>query len=442
MALLTKAPRGTQDILPGESYKWQYVEKTALSVAASYGFKEVRVPTFEHTELFLRSVGETTDVVQKEMYTFTDKGGRSITLRPELTAGVLRAGVEHGVFNDTLPAKLCYAQSAFRYEKPQAGRFRELHQFGIELVGPASPSSDVEVISLAADVLKKLGITARLEINSIGCPTCRQRYQDALKAHFSKRKDELCESCQDRLQRNPLRLLDCKSPVCQEIGQGAPMMLDFLCEECATHFDGVKAQLTALGFVYNINPKIVRGLDYYTKTVFEFISDQIGSQSTVCGGGRYEGLINQIGGPDLPGVGFGMGLERILMVMEAAGALFPAQKECTVYIGSAGAAAAAKTAVLTKSLRDEGFWAEQDVMERSVKAQMKYANKIGARFSLIVGESEIETGKASLKNMADGSAVEIDIDAGPGEPGSLVKAVYDQMVLNLADSVETNGPTY
>ena len=344
MAILTKGPRGTQDVLPSQSYKWQYLEKKVMEIAGLYGFREIRVPTFEHTELFNRSVGDTTDVVQKEMYTFEDKGGRSITLRPEGTAGTLRSAIEHGLLGDALPVKAAYLLSAFRYEKPQAGlaaRVSSVWRGDAWL--PWLAASDAEVISMVFHMFRELGIQASLELNSIGCPTCRARYQKALRDHFATRREELCDTCKDRLERNPMRLLDCKSPVCQQIGEGAPMMLDFLCEECTDHFAQVKARLDAMGIPYIINPRIVRGLDYYTKTVFEFVTDKIGAQSTICAGGRYDGLIEQLGGPALPGIGFAMGLERILMTMEACGSPFPPQPECAAFIGSMGDAAGAKS---------------------------------------------------------------------------------------------------
>ncbi len=441
MAILTKGPRGTQDVLPSQSYKWQYLEHKVMEIAGLYGFREIRVPTFEHTELFNRSVGDTTDVVQKEMYTFEDKGGRSITLRPEGTAGTLRSAIEHGLLGDALPVKAAYLLSAFRYEKPQAGRLREFHQFGVEMLGSSAAASDAEVISMVFHLFQALGIQAKLELNSIGCPTCRANYQKALYEHFAARREELCDTCKDRLERNPMRLLDCKSPICQQIGQGAPVMLDFLCEECTAHFAQVKARLEAMGIAYEINPKIVRGLDYYTKTVFEFVSDKIGAQSTICAGGRYDGLIQQLGGPALPGVGFAMGLERILMTMEASGSPFPAQPECMVYLGSMGDAAGAKAAQLVEQLRQEGFWAECDTVGRSVKAQMKYANKLGARFSAILGDSELESGTADLKKMDDGSVTQIRLDAGPDEPGSLVQAVYASRLDEVAGALAGPGET-
>lgn len=436
MAILTKGPRGTQDVLPAQSYKWQYLEKKVMEIAGLYGFREIRVPTFEHTELFNRSVGDTTDVVQKEMYTFEDKGGRSITLRPEGTAGTLRSAIEHGLLGDALPVKAAYLLAAFRYEKPQAGRLREFHQFGVEMLGSPAAASDAEVISMVFHMFRELGIEAQLELNSIGCPTCRAEYQKALHDHFAARREELCDTCKDRLERNPMRLLDCKSPICQEIGKGAPMMLDFLCEECTDHFEQVKARLNAMDIPYVINPKIVRGLDYYTKTVFEFVTDKIGAQSTICAGGRYDGLIEQLGGPALPGIGFAMGLERILMTMEACGSAFPQQPECAAFIGSMGDKAGAKAAQLVTQLRDEGFWAECDTMGRSVKAQMKFANKLGARFSAIIGDSELEAGTVKLKKMDDGSVTEIRLDAKPSDPDSLVQVVYASHLEEIAGALK------
>ncbi|HPR40351.1 MAG TPA: histidine--tRNA ligase, partial [Oscillospiraceae bacterium] len=287
MAILTKAPRGTQDILPDESGKWQYVERTVLSIAELYGYKEIRFPTFEHTELFARGVGDSTDVVEKEMYTFNDKGGRSLTLRPEGTSGVMRAVIEHGLLGGALPLKVSYLTSCFRYEKPQAGRLREFHQFGAECIGTESAAADAEMIALASQVFDELGAKGiRLEINSIGCPKCRKTYHEALKAYFTEKKDHLCETCLDRLERNPMRILDCKCPECQETAKGAPTILEFLCDDCKAHFEDLKARLSAMDIAYTVNPTIVRGLDYYTRTVFEFVSTQIGAQGTVCGGGR------------------------------------------------------------------------------------------------------------------------------------------------------------
>ena len=424
MALLTKAPRGTQDVLPAESHRWQYVENTLLRTAELFGFKEIRFPTFEHTELFQRSVGDTTDVVQKEMYTFTDKGDRSITLRPEGTAGTVRAVMEHGLLGEALPLRTSYITSCFRYEKPQAGRLREFHQFGAEVFGSKGPSSDAELIAMASEALTAVGVPAEsltLEINSIGCPHCRPKYHDALKAYFEGHKDKLCPTCLERLEKNPLRILDCKSPVCGEIAAGAPIVLDHLCEECSDHFEGLKVRLDALNIPYVVNPRIVRGLDYYTKTVFEFVSAQIGAQGTVCGGGRYDGLVEELGGQPTPALGFGMGIERLLLVLAAAEAEMPDPVTCDIYFANMGDAAALKAFELCGSLRQSGFYAECDVMGRSLKAQMKYANKIGARYTMVLGDSEIETGKANLKNMATGEQTEVTI----GE--DFADIIYDMM---------------
>ena len=318
MALEIRSIKGTQDVLPADTYKWQFVERLFLDTAKLYGFNEIRIPTFEDKSLFIRSVGDTTDVVQKEMYTFTDLGGRELALRPEGTAGINRAVIESGLINEALPVKLCYNLSCFRAEKPQAGRFREFHQLGMELFGSHSPAADAEVISFVNDFFAALGLSnISLEINSIGCPNCRKHYHAALKEYFEARKADLCDTCLTRLDKNPLRILDCKSPVCKEIAKDAPIGLDYLCDDCKEHFEGLKKRLDALGIAYTVNPRIVRGLDYYTKTVFEFVSGDIGAQSTVCGGGRYDGLIKSLGGADQPGIGYAMGVERLLMVLES-----------------------------------------------------------------------------------------------------------------------------
>ncbi len=409
MAILTKAPRGTADCLPGESYILRKVENEIISVAENFGFKEIRTPTFEHTELFNRSVGDTTDVVQKEMYTFLDKGERSITLRPEGTAGALRAIVEHGLLNEAMPLKVYYLLSCFRYEKPQAGRMREFHQFGVEMLGSMSPLADAEVISLADAVLKKVGVKdTSLEINSLGCKECRPLYMNELRKYFSDNSEELCETCKGRLEKNPLRILDCKSPVCKEIAKNAPKVVDFLCEKCETHFAGVKAALENSGIEFKVNPDIVRGLDYYNRTVFEFVSNSLGSQGTVCGGGRYDGLTSELGGADCASLGFGMGIERLLMLYKQAhpDAFAPGPK---VYIGSIGSAAASEALKLSIELRKNGISAECDTVGRGLKAQMKYADKKGAEYSLVLGDDEINSGKAILKNMRNGETREIEL---------------------------------
>ncbi len=419
MAILTKAPRGTQDVLPEQSAKWQHIEKTAMKTAELFGFKEIRFPTFEHTELFARGVGDSTDVVQKEMYTFLDKGERSITLRPEGTAGCMRTLIEHGLLNGALPVKVSYLTSCFRYEKPQAGRLREFHQFGAELVGTASPAADAEMIAMVSQIFDQLQIEGiKLEINSIGCPECRAKYNEALKEYFHSHEDELCETCRGRLERNPMRILDCKSPVCHKIAEGAPVILDYLCDDCKAHFDELKERLTELGIEFTVNPTIVRGLDYYTRTVFEFVSTNIGSQGTVCGGGRYDGLIELLGGAKTPSIGFAMGIERLLLLMENTGVSFPEEGACDIYIGSMGTKASIEAANIVNSLRAEGFKAESDLCGRSVKAQMKYADKIGAKLSCILGDSELENGKVTVKNMSDGKTEEVALD-------ELIEYVYE-----------------
>jgi len=411
MALITKAIKGTQDVLPADSHKNQFIERTVLEIAEEFGFKEIRTPVFEHTELFTRSVGDTTDVVQKEMYTFDDKGGRSITLRPEGTAGAARAFLEHGLQNEPMPQKVSYLTSCYRYEKPQAGRLREFHQFGIECYGAESPAADAEVISVANEVFGFLGIDRiRLEINSIGCPKCRKEYQNALKAYFEAKKDELCPTCLERLDRNPMRILDCKSPICHEIAEGAPIILDFLCDDCRDHFEEVKKYLEEMNIPFEINPHIVRGLDYYTRTVFEFITDSLGAQAAVCAGGRYDGLIEEIGGGHVPALGFGMGLERLLLLLQAQGIELPEAKRCDIYIANIGRNASFKAAALATELRQSGMSAQFDVVGRSLKAQMKYADKIKARYTTVLGDDDIAAGVAKVKNMDSGETTELQLE--------------------------------
>lgn len=423
------APRGTQDVLPSQSYKWQFVERLLLEAASLFGFKEIRTPTFEQLDLFCRGVGDSTDVVQKEMFEVkAQKGSDTYALRPEITAGAVRASLENGLLNDALPLKACYISSCFRHERPQAGRLREFHQFGCELFGSASPAADAEVITLVNHIIELLGLkNIELNLNSIGCPTCRANYHKALKEYFSQFKDTLCATCLERLEKNPMRLLDCKSPECGKLAQAAPIMLDYLCEDCTTHFEGVKSRLNGMDIKFVINPKIVRGLDYYTRTVFEFISNDIGAQSTVFGGGRYDGLVESLGGKPTPGLGFGMGVERLLMVIEAQGIEIPKPKQCDIYIGSVGAAANEKACQLTKKLRDEGFYAECDLMDRSIKAQMKYANKIDAKMSLVLGETELQSGKATIKDMESGDQKEIVFET------ELANLLYDAMLARETD---------
>jgi histidyl-tRNA synthetase len=411
MGVITKKIKGTEDVLPKDSYRWQFVEDVMRKESASYGFKEIRTPVFEHTELFARGVGQTTDVVQKEMYTFDTKGGESVTLRPEGTAGAARAVLEHGLVNDSLPIKASYFVSCYRYEKPQAGRLREFHQFGLECYGTQSPVADAELICAAQSIFDRLGIKQlRLEINSIGCPACRAEYHKALKEYFYGYKDELCETCNSRLEKNPMRILDCKSPVCSKIAQGAPKITDYLCDECREHFASVQKYLDAAGVEYTVNPTIVRGLDYYTKTVFEFVTDFIGAQGTVCGGGRYDGLIEELGGKHLPSLGFAMGIERLLMLMDKQGIEIPEPSTCDLYVAVMGEKASLKSFEIIKAVRSCGLIAETDVVGRGLRAQMKYADKIGAKFSMVLGDNEIEQGKAVIKNMSSGEQTEIVLD--------------------------------
>lgn len=416
MELITKRPKGTQDVKPSEVYKWHTVEQLAAETAECYGFKEIRFPTFENTKLFKRSVGDSTDVVQKEMYGVTAKSSANgkddddFTLRPEGTAGAARAVLENGMLSDALPQKVFYNISCFRHEKPQAGRLREFHQFGAEMYGSASPAADAEMIAMVDAFLGRLGIKdVALNINSIGCPKCRGEYHKALKSYFEGRKDELCGTCRERLEKNPMRILDCKSPICQDIAKGAPIILDYLCEECSEHFEKLKKNLTAMDIAFTVNPKIVRGLDYYTKTVFEFVSNSIGAQGTVCGGGRYDGLIEQLGGNPTPALGFAMGIERLIMTMENQGCDFIEPKKCALYIAAMDESALEKAIVLAKTLRDDGIWAEYDLIGRGVKAQMKYADKLGADFTMVLGSNELESGKAQLKNMKTSEKVDISL---------------------------------
>lgn len=404
-------PRGTQDVIPSESHKWQNIEMVCRDTAEQFGFKEIRTPTFEDTGLFVRSVGDTTDVVQKEMYTVSAKGDSEFTLKPEGTAGVIRAMLENGIINDGVPQKLFYITPCFRHEKPQAGRLREFHQFGCEMVGPSSPSADADIIALAKSVIDRLGIKdVTLHLNSIGCPECRAKYHQALKDYFSTRKDELCHTCQERLDKNPMRILDCKSPICSDIAKEAPVILDFLCEDCNDHFKKLQEILTAMGIEFVIDTKIVRGLDYYTKTVFEFITNSIGAQGTILGGGRYDGLVETLGGQPTPALGFGSGIERLLLTMENSSCEFIEKNTCDLYIASMGEKAQNHAASLAMALRDEGFFTEYDLMGRGLKAQMKYANKINAKFTLVLGDNELETKQAKLKQMDTGEEIDISLD--------------------------------
>lgn len=411
MAQLITSPRGTADVLPSDVYKWQAVESKLKKVCETYGYTETRTPTFEHTELFQRGVGDSTDVVDKEMYTMNDKGGRSITLRPEGTAGVVRSFLQNGVFAGALPVRAYYLLSCFRYEKPQAGRLREFHQLGIEMFGSSKPDADCEVIRVAKTCLDRIGIRkVRLEINSIGCSNCRPTYRKHLYDYFKVHEAELCDTCRVRLEKNPMRILDCKSPICKEIASHAPVALDYLCEDCSTHFSEVRSLLDLSEIEYTVNPQIVRGLDYYTKTVFEFVHEGAGAQGVVCGGGRYDKLVELLGGPSVPGIGFGMGIERLLNVAESEGVQFPEPEKPDLflcYLGDVGKQAARK---LCFALQDLGRKVQYDLNGRSLKAQLKFANKLGAAYSLVLGDDEVLNGKAMLKDMRLNSETEVLLD--------------------------------
>jgi len=403
-------PKGTKDVLPQDSYKWHYVEDVVKGVARSFNIKEIRTPVFEHTELFLRGVGDTTDIVNKEMYTFLDKGERSITLKPEGTAGVARAFIENSLYANPQPTKMFYITPVFRYEKPQAGRLREHHQFGIEFYGATSPKADVEVMMVAKSIFDKLGIKdLTLNINSIGCPECRKRYNAALKEYLGSRFDELCETCQERFEKNPLRILDCKVPSCKEIVKDAPVVLDYLCDECKAHHEAVLSMLDKLGVNYVVNPQIVRGLDYYTRTVFEFVSNNIGAQGTVCGGGRYNNLVEQVGGKPTPAVGFGMGLERLILTLEALNLPVGEPEVPDVYLIAMGDKAQDEILVLANKLRANGVSAEVDLLDRSFKAQMKYADKVAAKYLVVIGDDELQKGVVNVKEMQSGKESQVEL---------------------------------
>ncbi|MBQ6621645.1 MAG: histidine--tRNA ligase [Mogibacterium sp.] len=402
------APKGTKDMLPEKSAKWHYIEREFQKIAEEYGFGEIRTPMFEATELFNRGVGETTDIVQKEMYTFEDLGHRSITLKPEGTSPAVRAFIESRHFADMQPSKYYYNTPCFRYEKPQEGRLREFHQFGVENFGASSMLADAEVIALGADFIDRMGIQeVELRINSVGCRKCRSKYRDALRAFLAPHYDQLCDTCKSRYETNPMRILDCKSAEDQAIVKDAPLMIDYLCEECSNAFEELKGYLTAMGIDYVVDPKIVRGLDYYTKTAFEFVTTKIGAQGTVCGGGRYDHLIEEIGGPDMPGVGFGLGKERLILLMEACGSEFPEDVRPEVFLAWIGQNACSYALQLVQKLRGRGIRAAIDTQGRNLKGQMKYANKIGAAYTVVLGDNEIETGELTLKNMQTGEQIKV-----------------------------------
>ncbi len=409
--MLTNAPKGTKDIMMDQVYKWHYVEKKWKEICARYGFKEIRTPIFEHTELFQRGVGDTTDIVQKEMYTFEDHGGRSITLKPEGTSPAVRAFIEHKQYAEVQPIKLYYDIPCFRYEKPQSGRLRQFHQFGVETFGTTNMVADAEIIAIGYDFLTSMGVTdLTLEINSVGCPECRAKHRKALKDFLAPKYDQLCDTCKSRYEKNPMRILDCKSPIDQELVQGAPMMVDFLCDDCKNAFEDLQKNLDALEIPYVINPKIVRGLDYYTKTAFEFVTNSLGAQGTVCGGGRYDNLVEEVGGPPIPGVGFGLGKERLLMLMEANGVEIPKPSDCDVFIATMGEAAKLYGQKLLFNLRRNGIKCQIDDLQRNFKGQFKYADRLGAKYAVVIGDNELETGVATLKDMEKGEQSEVKFD--------------------------------
>lgn len=402
-----QAPKGTKDMLPQDAYKWHFVENKFREIAKFYGMREIRTPMFEHTDLFLRGVGDTTDIVQKEMYTFNDKGNRSITLKPEGTAPVVRAFIENRLFNEAQPTKLYYAIPCFRYENVQKGRLRQFHQFGTEVFGSKEPSMDAEVIAFAMEFLKSLGLKSlSLNINNLGCPNCRPKYNEALKKFLEENYDDLCGLCQSRFEKNPMRILDCKNKNCGEITKNAPIILDYMCEECDTHFTEVTKYLDALNILYTVDPGIVRGLDYYTKTIFEILNDDF----TVCGGGRYDRLIEQLGGPEMPAVGFGLGIERLLLTLQNEGIEIPNEGLYDLYIGARGEDGKLASFKLANALRTRGIKTEINHMGRSLKAEMKYANKIGAKFTVVLGDDELQTGNAKLKRMSDGEQFEVNLN--------------------------------
>ena len=408
---MIQIPKGCKDVLPSQVYLWHRIEETARKTAAAYAFKEIRTPVFEHTELFARGVGDTTDIVNKEMYTFLDKGGRSVTLRPEGTAGVARAFLEHGLAGGVMPFKAYYMISAFRYERPQAGRLREFHQFGAELYGAAGPEADAEAISFADGFLRALGLEkVALRINSIGCKHCRARYHEALKAYFAPHLGGMCEDCRNRYEKNPMRILDCKVEGCKAVAAGAPRMLDYLCDDCRAHFDRVRSLLTQVGVAHTVDPSIVRGLDYYSRTVFEFVSAAAGAQGTVLGGGRYDTLLEQMDGKAVPAVGFAAGMERLLLVMESEGKLPAPEEGVDCYLAGMDASSRERAFLLANELRRQGVSCETDLMERSVKAQFKYADKTGARFVAVLGERELLEGAAEVKDMKTSSSERVKLE--------------------------------
>ena len=420
--MLTQAPKGTRDMLPQQAYLWQGLEAKMRALAALWGYREIRTPVFEHTELFLRGVGDTTDIVNKEMYTFKDKGDRSITLKPEGTAGAVRAFIESRLYAEPLPCKVYYlAAPIFRYENPQAGRLREHHQFGMECFGGKSPAVEAELINLLMTLLGEVGLkNLVVHINSIGCRECRPKYHEALRAYLGGRIDEMCEDCRSRFDRNPLRILDCKKDKCKAIVKDAPSILDCLCDDCRAHFSALQELLTAQGIPFAVDPTIVRGLDYYTRTVFEVIMQTGREGLALCGGGRYDNLIEQLGGPDMPAAGFGLGLERILLELKNQGLEPPAPSVTDVYVANIGDERRTDAFRLTQALRAEGVKADSDLCARSLKAQFKYADKLGARLIVMVGGDEFERGNVRVRDLSTREEREIALQDAAKEIRSLL----------------------
>jgi len=408
-----KAPRGVRDILPEESWKWAHVFDVTRQVARDFGYREVHLPIFEYTELFSRGVGETTDVVEKEMYTFTDRGGRSITLRPELSASMVRSYLEHGMSRQQQPVKLWSAGPMFRYERPQKGRYRQFWQLDFEAIGSQDPYVDVEVIDLSLEIFRRLGLKSlEVKINSVGCPVCRPLYRDVLRDFLKPNLEKLCPSCRDRYDRNPLRIIDCKNPECKAVTENAPRTIDYLCEECSEHFVGVESGLRVLGADFSVDNRLVRGLDYYTKTAYEILSGDLGAQNAVCGGGRYDNLAESIGGKHTPGVGFAAGVERIVLSMEQQGCDFGSQPKTDVYIASAGKEARKRALKILHELRSLCISSDMDYQDRSFKAQFKTANNMGAEYVCVIGEDELQSGMVTLKNMNSGDQQTLALEEG------------------------------
>lgn len=406
---MIKSLKGMNDITTSESGKWQFIEHMIHNVCRKFGFREIRTPVLERLELFKRGVGDTTDVVQKEMYNFLDKKGRSVALRPEGTSSVVRSCIQHKIFENSSVNKIYYNVPCFRYERPQSGRQRQFHQFGAEFFGSYSAAADAELISLAVCFLSELGLDdLTVNINSVGCHECKERYNAALREFFSDR--QMCELCSSRLVRNPMRLLDCKNPSCKEICKQAPVILDLLCNECSSHFNELKVQLGAMGISYCVDSGIVRGLDYYTNTVFEIKSNKLGAQSTLCGGGRYNSLVKSLGGLDVPGVGFGMGIERLLIILENYGIDIDVNQNPLLFVAAVGREASLFASGLVLRMRQRGIFAEKDSSSKSLNAQMKYANKINSKFVVVLGSDELETSRAKLKNMSTGMEEEVELE--------------------------------